>query len=210
MSSDSSQPPADSEIAEPPQDPADSLVSITEPNSPQSSDDEDDGPVVYYALSCSIGFIGVFNSIEQTRDIVQLYPSVKFIAHKYCSAPGDKDVVWVVIYKHTDSVAFVSNDRADAERVHNAYLSVGLVYDDSIDCWRRRVNFISDLNTEKLHDLEFPLSDEERTKKYADNNALILHIKKAAAGVVTLDFDDEPEFSILDCIEPIDCIKAVD
>jgi hypothetical protein len=162
-------------------------------------------PTVYYSLSCPVGLVGVFDSIEQVTAVLQLYPSIKFVAHKYNSSPGETQYVWVVLYRDVDAVAFVSNDREAAERVHKIYLDINLTYDDSIDYWRRTVNFISDGITEKMQEIEHPMTDEERMKKYIDHSAHIARLKQYAASSPSLDFEEDVQenFNILDHTEPI-------
>jgi hypothetical protein len=100
-------------------------------------------PDNYYVLSDSSGFVGAFYTIQDAAREVLKYNLIPFIVQKFSVAPGPVDRVWVVLYRDLDAVAFVSNNREEAEKVQLIYGRVGLSYPDYIDYWEQYANTIN-------------------------------------------------------------------
>ena len=100
-------------------------------------------PDNYYVLSDSSGFVGAFYTIQDAEKEILKYNLIPFIVQKFSVAPGPIDKVWVVLYRDLDAVAFVSNNREEAEKVQLIYGRVGLSYPDYIDYWEQYANTIN-------------------------------------------------------------------
>jgi len=97
-----------------------------------------------FVVSDRYGFVGAFtSSAAADAAVLQLYPSVPLLVHRYPAAAGPADVVWVVPHCAGDAVAFVSNSREEAARAQAAYVSVGLAYDDPVDHWEQPVGTVA-------------------------------------------------------------------
>jgi hypothetical protein len=95
-------------------------------------------PEALYIVSDRIGFVGAFPSLAAAREAVLTpYPSVPCLVQRFPAAPGPCAKVWVVLYRDLDAVAFVSNARAEAERVRDLCARVGLAYLDDLDYWQQ-------------------------------------------------------------------------
>jgi hypothetical protein len=110
-----------------------------------------------YAVSDSSGFVGAFASFADARSmVIKKYPSISFVVQRFPVDPAvDFERVWVVLYSTIDAVAYVSNNRARAERVKTALGRIGLTYEDDIKYWEQRMNVI---NETKAFQLESQLS----------------------------------------------------
>jgi hypothetical protein len=116
-------------------------------------------PDNYYVLSDSSGFVGAFYTIQDAAREVLKYNLIPFIVQKFSVAPGPVDRVWVVLYRDLDAVAFVSNNREEAEKVQLIYGRVGLSYPDYIDYWEQYANTINPNIVIRLESLSNAHSD---------------------------------------------------
>jgi hypothetical protein len=104
-----------------------------------------------HVVSDSHGFVGAFDSEAGARErAFAPFSLTPFIVQRFPVAAGPRDRVWVVLYRDIDAVAFVSNDRAAAERWQQALGRVGLSYPDSIDYWEHPVGALARAAEERL------------------------------------------------------------
>lgn len=103
-------------------------------------------PVVprIHVVSDSAGFVAAFLNREQiVTAILEKYPEQNFVIQSFpMSEEHSKSEVFIIPYITINSVAFVSNDRAECQRVHQALLRVGLTYDDDVDFWKHPVGIV--------------------------------------------------------------------
>src|SRR5271156_6230315 len=93
-------------------------------------------PEYMSVVADSAGFVGAFPTLAAaTQATAQKYSCIPFILYRFPWAAGPGGRVWVVVTRGSSSVAFVSNDRGEAERVKGIYERVGLAYEDPTDYW---------------------------------------------------------------------------
>jgi len=98
-------------------------------------------PPYLYVLSDNVGYVGSYYSISDIEEIVSAYYLItSFMVQCFkTSKHSDLLTVWVVLYKDIDAVAYVSNNRMDAVKVHSTLMQMGLAYMDCIDFWKQTV-----------------------------------------------------------------------
>lgn len=109
-----------------------------------------------YAVYCEFGFVGVFTSLEVIQQLVfDLYPDTKFIIYVFsnCIYDDTNNYVWIVYFKNTEIIAYLSQNREDAERALKTLQIIDKAYEDSIDHWKLELNTIPDIvnNILKIH-----------------------------------------------------------
>jgi hypothetical protein len=139
-------------------------------------------------MSDRFGFVGAFPSDAAATAVAQRYPGVPLLAHRFPAADGPADAVWVVLYRDSDAVAFVSNSRAEAARVQAAYVAVGLAHDEPLDYWEQPLGAIAGPTLDRLA-------------------AQAAARKEKEAGPVDGP-DLEARFSILSAVVPVDATAA--
>jgi len=106
----------------------------------ESINDDNTCPPYLYVLSDNVGYVGTYYSISDIEEITSSYHLVSFMVQCFkTSKTSDLLTVWVVLYKDIDAVAYVSNNRLDAVKVHSTLMQMGLAYMDSIDYWKQNV-----------------------------------------------------------------------
>ena len=102
-------------------------------------------------VSDSCGFIGAFRSIGEAKEhVITQYSMVPLLVQRFPLAESGGDSVWVVPYRDTNAVAFVSNDRNKSVAAQHALQNVGLTYPDSIDYWEQPIGRIVLAAAERL------------------------------------------------------------
>ena len=97
----------------------------------------------FYVLSDASGPIGVFTTVESAVAIKKQFSMADMIISSFpidITCPTDS--VFCVLYRETNFVAFVSNNRAKCERVQKLLASINAVYNDPIDFWHCTPNKI--------------------------------------------------------------------
>jgi len=118
--------------------------------------------------------------------------------------------IWVVLYRDLDSVAFVSNSRAEAERIQNIYNTVGLAYIDSIDYWEHPANKISNAAADRLEVLseahkafaEPDALEKMQTRADKDSEYLEQLLKMRENGPIAKVLRENEKITIFDCVVP--------
>jgi len=170
---------------------------------PKISEESSPTPTYLYVLSDNVGYVGTYYSISDIEEITSAYYLVTFMVQcfKVSKKSGLFDV-WVVLYKDIDAVAYVSNNKNDASKVHATLMQMGIAYIDSIDYWKQRVG----LSPQAKHRLD--LIHSIKDKKILDDSYNILIHK---LDLSTEKLPDEPiqnfinetqKISIMDCIIP--------
>ena len=97
-------------------------------------------PPFLYVLSDNVGYVGSYYSISDVEEITSAYHLVTFMIQCFkTSKTEDLLTVWVVLYRDIDAVAYVSNNRMDAVKVHSVLMQMGIAYMDCIDYWKQPV-----------------------------------------------------------------------
>jgi hypothetical protein len=197
-------------------DPGLSIDGVNGQNVPANAKPQD-GPTGLYVVSDSVGFVGAFPTARAAEDAVfRKYPEIPCIVQRFPVAPGPCDNVWVVLYRDLDAVAFVSNSRAEAERIRQVYASVGLVYDDDVDYWEQPFGVLSKPAAERLAmrhrvheayagDLGFDTFQAEADADLARVDALSR--PREDGPLARLLRENEP-ITIMDCVVPVSSTSA--
>jgi hypothetical protein len=200
-------------------DPGLSIDGVNGQNVPANAKPQD-GPTGLYVVSDSVGFVGAFPTARAAEDAVfRKYPEIPCIVQRFPVAPGPCDNVWVVLYRDLDAVAFVSNSRAEAERVRQVYARVGLAYDDDVDHWEQPFGVASKPAAERLerrhrvHEAfagELGATDtiDERTK--ADLDRLDALSRPREDGPLARLLRENEPITIMDCVVPIGSASTPD
>ena len=115
-------------------------VQETPLNANSTEPSEDKYPPFLYVLSDNVGYVGSYYSISDIEEITSAYHLVTFMIQCFkTSKSEDLLTVWVVLYKDIDAVAYVSNNRMDAVKVHSVLMQMGIAYMDCIDYWKQPV-----------------------------------------------------------------------
>jgi hypothetical protein len=164
-------------------------------------------PTHYYVLSDSQGYVGTFYSAKAAKDIVQKYSPIPFIIQQFGVASGPVATVWIVLYRDIDSVAFVSNSRAEAERVQGIYNTVGLAYPDSIDYWEHSANRCTRSALDRLETLREVHStvfdpEEMRIRQEENERRLEQLERQRDDGPLARMIRENEPITIYDCVVP--------
>jgi hypothetical protein len=164
-------------------------------------------PTHYYVLSDSQGYVGTFYSAKAAKDIVQKYSPIPFIIQQFGVASGPVATVWIVLYRDIDSVAFVSNSRAEAERVQGVYNTVGLAYPDSIDYWEHSANRCTRSALDRLETLREVHStvfdpEEMRIRQEENERRLEQLERQRDDGPLARMIRENEPITIYDCVVP--------
>jgi len=164
-------------------------------------------PTHYYVLSDSQGYVGTFYSAKSAKDIVQKYSPIPFIIQQFGVASGPVATVWIVLYRDIDSVAFVSNSRAEAERVQGIYNTVGLAYPDSIDYWEHSANRCTRSALDRLETLREVHStvfdpEEMRIRQEENERRLEQLERQRDDGPLARMIRENEPITIYDCVVP--------
>jgi len=168
-------------------------------------------PTYYYVLSDSNGFVGAFYTADDANAVVQQYSPIPFIIRRFEVSPGPVSMIWVVLFRDIDAVAFVSNCRAEAERMQNIYIRVGLSYSDSIDYWEHPANKIPKAVFERLEALKGAhemFNDPDtlerlRAREEEDYERVERLTKVRADGPIAKLLRENEMITIFDCVQPI-------
>lgn len=175
------------------------------------------GPPAEAASLCVVsdnyGFVGAYHSLTAAREFVlKKYASIPFLVQRFPRAPGGCDKVWVVLYRDIDAVAFVSNDQAEASRVKELLLKVGLAYPDTIECWEQPLGQVLPQTAERLasrhraHQMYAGSVVAEsleslRAAEYARVSALLA---PEPDGPLEKAIRENERITIMDCVVPVD------
>ena len=167
-------------------------------------------PTHYHVLSDNCGFIGAFYSADDVNTILSKYTLIPLLIQRFEVAPGPVATIWVVLYRDLDSVAFVSNSRAEAERIQGLYNRIGLAYIDSIDYWEHPANKISKAAADRLETLSeahkmFAEPDAlEQLQARADKDSEYLEqlLKMRENGPIAKMLRENETITIFDCVVP--------
>ena len=167
-------------------------------------------PTHYHVLSDNCGFVGAFYSADDVNTILSKYTLIPFLIQRFEVAPGPVATIWVVLYRDLDSVAFVSNSRAEAEHIQGLYNRIGLAYIDSIDYWEHPANKISKAAADRLKTLSeahntFAEPDAlEQMQARADKDSQYLEqlLKMRENGPIAKLLRENETITIFDCVVP--------
>lgn len=170
-------------------------------------------PKHMHVVSSAAGYVGTFLSLEAARAaVLDAFSLVPFIVLQFPVAPGAPlDRVWVVPYRQTDAVAFVSNSRNEAERVRALYERVGLTYPDSVDYWEQPVGVVAEHAGEWLRAAEHahrmyagPAAAQEA--EAADLERIERFLHPSADGPMARAAAENERISILDGVVPVELV----
>ncbi len=180
-------------------------------NGPTVLPEPTERPESYYVLSDGHGFVGAFYSAAAAEEKVAEYNLIPFLVQRFGVAPGPVGTIWVVLYRDIDAVAFVSNSRAEAERVQTVYNQIGLTYTDSIDYWEHPANMVSDAVNERLKSFSRAhtmyageLSPEElMARQIKDYNKICELMQPRKDGPIARMLKENEKITIIDCVVPV-------
>ena len=155
--------------------------------------------------------MGAFYTADGANAIVQQYSPIPFIIRRFEVSPGPVSMIWVVLFRDIDAVAFVSNCRAEAERMQNIYIRVGLSYSDSIDYWEHPANKIPKAVFERLEALKGAHEmfndpdalEQLRAREEEDYERVERLTKVREDGPIAKLLRENEMITIFDCVQPI-------
>ena len=172
-----------------------------------------DRPAYLYAVSDCRGFVGAFYTMGLAIEgVVRKYAPTPFLIQRFPVAPGAFDRVWCVIRRGDDSIAFMSNDKAEATRVQQLYAAVGLVYEDDVSYWEQPAGAIIPPARERLeslaraHLMYAPDAVSDAEKNYTERDLARVEAMMAPNpdGPIAKMLREMELITIMDCVEPID------
>lgn len=93
-----------------------------------------------YAVSFSNGIVGIFSSLEIIKKkVFDKYTHVTFVVQSY-KKDTDSIFAWVVLYKDSENIAYVSNNKDNALKYKDTLNKIGKSYDDNIDYWEIEID----------------------------------------------------------------------
>ena len=151
---------------------------------------------------------------EQPSESSSDPPTVNLTA---MSAVSSSEItVWVVPYRDTNAVAYVSNSRSHAIRVQQSLQNVGLTYPDSIDYWQQPLGMVVLAAGERLASItrahQMYASEAMREEEKRKDEAAEELIKRVVDGVDESPLDrlirENERITIFDCV--VDIIDNVE
>jgi hypothetical protein len=104
-----------------------------------------------YCVSYTNGIIGVFSSMEKVHELVlNCFFSLPFVIQVFKkdtvdNTDTDTDLVWIITYKQSDTVAYVTNNRDKASEAYRTLNVIGKTYEDSLEFCEQKIDTISDV-----------------------------------------------------------------
>jgi hypothetical protein len=99
-------------------------------------------PMNTIVVADSSGFVGAFTSESKARDFVEPYASkgMTFVLYRYPLDDARSTTVFVLPYRVSDAVAFVSDNADRCRLAQTALGAVGLVYEDDVTYWEQKLD----------------------------------------------------------------------
>lgn len=113
-----------------------------------------------YCVSYPNGVVGVFSSLEKIKELVfDVFPSIVFIIQVYNNSKDiqlieGKHTIWVIMYKDTETIAYVSDNKDEASNVVNIFNKIGKSYEDIIEYWEQDIDTIPECTYTILESLQ--------------------------------------------------------
>lgn len=97
-----------------------------------------------YTVSFSNGVIGVFTSLDIIKEkIFDVYSHVSFIIHSFSIDSNEQMIyAWILLYKNTEYIAYVSNNKDKIKKYKNVLNCIGQSYNENIEYWEVEINKI--------------------------------------------------------------------
>lgn len=134
----------------------------------------------------SSGFVGAFTNETKAKEFITPYATkgVPFVLYNFTidTSVAEQSRVFVVPYRGSDAVAFVSNDIARCRKVHTVLNAIGLTYEDDISFWEHPVDvpcapavkrldtFLEGLRLYGADDAKAASDAEEKEKRLFEEN----------------------------------------
>lgn len=164
-------------------------------------------------VSDSCGFIGAFRSIAEAKELViTRYSMVPLLVQRFPLALSGGENVWVVPYRDTNAVAFVSNDREKSIATQRALQNVGLTYPDSIDYWEQPIGRVVLAAAERLascsraHQIYAAggtISEEEKKQEAAAAELIKRVVEGTAESPIDRLIRENERITFFDCVVDI-------
>ena len=113
-----------------------------------------------YCVSYSNGVVGIFSSKENIQKLVfDKYPSIMFITQIYKNSDNptlvdEKHVAWLVIYKNSESIAYVSDNKLEAVSAINVLDKIGKAYENNVEYTEQEIDTVCECTTSILDSLQ--------------------------------------------------------
>ena len=163
-------------------------------------------------VSDSYGFVGAFKSIGEAKDKVLIkYQLLPFLVQKFPLNETAGDNVWVIPYRDTNAVAFVSNDRDKALKMQKALQNVNLTYQDSIDYWEQPLGRVVPAADERMasvnraHEIYASnvISQEEKDREVAAQELIQSVVDNKLESPIDRLIRENERITFLDCVVEI-------
>lgn len=157
----------------------------------------------------SSGFVGAFTDEKKAKEFIRPYSKsgIPLIVYRFTlAANADQGRVFVIPYRSSDAVAFVSNDIARCREVHAALNSVGLTYEDEVEYWEHSVDAPCAPAVNRLKALlngaKMCAAEAEETLETAEAKEKQL-FGPDAGGPLGRYIAENERMTILDCVVPV-------
>ena len=128
-----------------------------------------------FTVNHSNGFIGVFSSMDEVKKrVLEYWSHLSFFVQQWNRdvEKNNKDV-WVIFYKDTEYVAYVSTNEKDAEDALQKFNNASLVYSESLKYNTFQLNGI----TENVHNFTTSLDkmlELHKSIEYDCSNTVVI------------------------------------
>lgn len=113
-----------------------------------------------YCVSFSNGTVGIFSSIDKVKELIfDKYPSITFITQVFKNSKdiqyvNDKHIAWAVIYKNSETYAYVSDNKEECINACSIFDKIGKVYEDSVEYYELEVDVVPECTSTILSQLQ--------------------------------------------------------
>jgi len=178
------------------------------------------------AVSDAAGFVGAFLTVVEAKaKVLDRFKLIPFLVQRFQLEPTDEKAplnIWVVPYRDTNAVAFVSNSRSKAVQVQKSLQNVGLTYPDTIDYWMLPLGKVVVAAGERLASItrahqiyaDESLREEEKQREAAADELIQRVIEDRLDGPLDRLIRENERITLFDCVVDIvdfdqaDCKEA--
>jgi len=180
------------------------------------------------AVSDAAGFVGAFLTVAEAKaKVLDKFKLIPFLVQRFplapmeAVAPEEKSTtteaplnIWVVPYRDTNAVAFVSNSRSKAVQIQLSLQNVGLTYPDTIDYWMLPLGKVVVAAGERMASIvrahqiyaDESLREEEKEKEAAADELIRRVVEDRLDGPLDRLIRENERITLFDCV--IDIVDA--
>lgn len=129
--------------------------------------------MVLYTVSYCAGFVGAFNDYTKLKErVLDLWNYNQFLVQKWNKECKDQDYVYIIFYKDTEYVAFITASEKEAIDALEKFKNIGSAYDESIKYHKYILNNI----TSDIHSTITSFNDAYKTHgvcEFTNDNIIV-------------------------------------